>query len=81
MAVAIEHDVAWAVDVYPVNEIRELVEPVMCAGGEGEDHEPVEAEVAESGPGYVVYICPTCGSRVLYQHGKGEKAPCCAPRE
>ncbi|MFB6154099.1 MAG: hypothetical protein ABEJ27_07600 [Halodesulfurarchaeum sp.] len=81
MAVAIDHDVAWSVPVYAVNEIRELVEPVACAGGEGEHHEPAEAEVAVSGPGDVGDTCPSCGSRALYHHGEGEKAPCCRPRE
>lgn len=80
MAVAIDHDVAWSVDAYAANEIRELVEPVRCRGNNGEDHEETEAELAESGPGYVVYACPVCGFRALYKHGKGEEAPCCAPR-
>lgn len=77
---AIDYDVAWSVNPYPVNEIRELVEPVICTGGEGEDHEATEADVLESGPGYVLYTCPTCETRVLYRHGKGQKAPCCGQR-
>lgn len=79
-AMPIDHDVARAVDAYPVGDIRDLVEPVVCEGPDGDGHEPAEADVADSGPGYVVYACPACGRRLLYHHSKGESEPCCTPR-
>lgn len=49
-AMPIDHDVARPVDAYPVCDIRELVEPVVCEGT-NDDHEPAEAEMVGSGPG------------------------------
>ena len=63
-----------------VSEIRELVEPVRCRGGDLTDHEPVEADCVETGVGYAIYECEECGFRVKYYHSTEESAPCCGPR-
>ena len=74
------HDVAWPVEPVPVGEIKALVEPVRCRGGEAGAHDPVEATCVETGVGYVVYECPECGLRALYYHDRQGSDPCCGPR-
>lgn len=80
MSRPVSADATWSVDAFAVGDIRALVEPVTCTGGEDEQHEPTEATVAETGVGYVVYQCPECGFRACYHHGSGDEAPCCGPR-
>ncbi|MFB6266918.1 MAG: hypothetical protein ABEI31_04595 [Halodesulfurarchaeum sp.] len=75
-----EQGASQPVEPIVVSEIRDLVEPVRCRGGDVTDHDPVEAECVETGVGYVTYECPDCGFRMTYYHASGEADPCCAPR-
>lgn len=81
MVQGVAHDVSWSVEPFVVSDIRDLVEPVVCRGGETVDHDGVEAGCVETGVGYVVYECPECGLRALYHHSKTDADPCCSPRQ
>lgn len=72
--------VSMPVEPVEVGEIKALVEPVRCRGGDITDHLPVEAECIETGVGYVVYECDECGLGVRYYHATDTADPCCSPR-